>query len=102
MTILGIVSTSLVAYVHECIRSVERTRDYEAKVRSASAYLDKIALWPREDLDRHLGDRPSGSWRLTIQRVQPTLYDVTVLEPTGAIVLVHTVLFREEKKLSHN
>jgi hypothetical protein len=53
---------------------VARARDADVEMRRASAFLDVVALWPREDLDRHFGDHEQGQWRLRVQRVAPELY----------------------------
>jgi len=97
MTVFGIAATSLVSFVHESVRAVERTHEMERSLRDASAFMDKITLWSRADLDRHLGNRPSGAWRLTIQRPRPSLYEVTLFDSTGTRVLLHTVQFRAEE-----
>ncbi|HEY0777701.1 MAG TPA: hypothetical protein VGD56_07015 [Gemmatirosa sp.] len=79
---LLIVATSVtagVALAAAATRAVDRVRERDAAVRRASAFLDAVALWPRTDLDRHLGDRPEGAWTLRVDRPAPTLYRVTLL-----------------------
>ena len=95
---LLVVATSLAA---EATRAVDRGRARDAAVRRASAFLDAVALWPRADLDRHLGDRPEGAWTLRIDRPAPTLYVVTLLPadsmqtpPDGVPPLLVTWLYR--------
>lgn len=69
-------------------------------MRRASAFLDAVVLWPREDLDRHLGERPEGPWVLRVDRPAPTLYAVTLLAgpddstATAGTLLLATSLFR--------
>lgn len=77
--------------------AARRAREADARVRRASAFLEAVALWPREDLDRRLGDRTQGPWRLRIERPRPTLYLVTLADsaPPRATVLT-TALYRPE------
>ncbi len=79
---LVIIATAVVGaatLAAEAGRATARVRARDVALRRASAFLDAVALWPREDLDRHLGERGEGPWRLRIGRPVPTLYDVTLL-----------------------
>ena len=96
LTILAIAGAAVVALATDSARAVERARDADAAMARASALLDAVALWPREDLDRHLGNRIEGQWRIVVDRATPTLYGVTLADSTGTRVLLHTVLFRAE------
>src|SRR4051812_27860933 len=72
-TILAIAGAAVVALASDSARAVDRARAADAATRRASALLDAVALWPREDLDRHLGAREEGAWRLIVHRPAPTL-----------------------------
>lgn len=96
MTILAIAGAAVVALATDSARAVDRVRAADVATAHASAFLDAIALWPREDLDRHLGIRDEGDWRLIVDRPMPTLYAVTLADSAGAHVLLHTVLYRGE------
>lgn len=80
----------------EAIRAVSRAHAAEVEIRGANRLLIAVSLWPREDLDRHLGDTPQGPWRLRVDRVQPDLYEVTLADTATGRVLLGTALFREE------
>ncbi|GJG89830.1 hypothetical protein tb265_50110 [Gemmatimonadetes bacterium T265] len=79
LVILATAVVGAAALAADASRAVGRVRARDVAVRRASAFLDAVALWPREDLDRHLGERAEGPWRLRIGRPTPTLYDVTLL-----------------------
>jgi hypothetical protein len=83
LTILTIAALSSGALASECARAVSRAREADARTRAASAFLTAVSLWTRKDLDRRLGDRPQGPWRLHIERPAPSLY-VVVLSDTGS------------------
>lgn len=80
----------------EAIRDVGRAHAAEVEIRRAHRLLVAVSLWPREDLDRHLGDTPQGPWRLRVDRVQPDLYEVMLTDTVTGRVLLGTALFREE------
>lgn len=97
LTILTIAGAAVVALATDSARAVERARAADAATARASAFLDAVALWPREDLDRHLGARDEGTWRMIVDRPTPTLYAVILADSAGAHVLLHTVLYRAEE-----
>jgi type II secretory pathway component PulJ len=96
LTILTVAALASVAMVRQAIDSAQRAQETERDVRKASAFMEAIALWPRADLDRHLGDRPEGSWRLTIERPVRTIYLVALTDSSSHRELLHTALFRPE------
>jgi type II secretory pathway pseudopilin PulG len=96
MTILVIAALSTVAWVSQAADAVARTSAAAAEVDQASDYLDRIALWTREDLDRHLGPRREGVWTVTVERGTPTLYAVTIRDGSDARAILHTTLYRPE------
>ena len=96
MTILAVVAAAVVALAADSARTIDRAAAADAATARASAFLDAVALWPREDLDRHLGTRDEGPWRLTVGRPVPTLYTVALTDSTDRRVILATVLFRAE------
>lgn len=68
--------------------------DTEATVLRADQFMASISLWPREDLDRHLGMHRRGEWMLNIQRSVPTNYDVSILDSTASYEWIRTSLYR--------
>lgn len=95
--ILSIAGVTAVVMVTEAARSVERARAADAEMRAASAFLDAVALWTPEDLDRRLGVRRQGPWRLYLERPLPALYTVVLADTAGGRVLLRTSLFRPEE-----
>lgn len=96
MTILVIAALSTVAWVSQAVDSVVRAGAAAAAADSASDYLDRIALWPREDLDRHLGPRQEGVWSVTVERTTSVLYTVTMRDSTDSHTILRTTLYRPE------
>jgi type II secretory pathway pseudopilin PulG len=96
LTILTVGMLATVGLMRQAIDSAERAERAEADVRRASAFMDAIALWPRADLDRHLGNRAEGPWRLEIDRPEPTLYLVALTDSLSDHELLRTALYRPE------
>jgi hypothetical protein len=94
LTLLTIAALATVAVVRQGVESVRRATAAESEIRRASAFMDAIALWPRADLDRHLGDRPEGPWRLAIDRPIPTLYRVVLTDSSTRRELIRSALYR--------
>ena len=96
LTILATAAASVVGFANDAAHTVRHARETESEIRRASALLDAVALWPREDLDRHLGERSEGPWRLHITRVTTTLYSVVLTDSMSARELLRTALYRPE------
>lgn len=101
LTILSVAGAALAVLASESAAAVRRAREASLETQRASAFLDAVALWPRADLDRHLGDRVEGPWRLRIDRPLPTLYTVTLADSGTRAVLLRTALFRPEAPDAH-
>jgi hypothetical protein len=94
LTILGTAGMALVAQLRQSLDVVQRVERSERELVEASAMLDAIALWPRDDLDRHLGSRRNGPWRLEVLRPSEDLYEIRVRDSTDTSTLVATTLYR--------
>jgi len=96
LTIVTIAALGCVAMVRQGVETARQARESETELRRANAFMEAVALWPRADLDRHLGRRLEGSWRLAIDRPIPTLYLVALTDSSSRRELLRTALFRPE------
>jgi type II secretory pathway pseudopilin PulG len=96
LTILSVAGVTLLVMQAESTRAVQRAHAAEQEVVTASAFLHAVALWTREDLDRHLGDRPQDPWRMYTERVQPELYRVVLSDTVRGSIVLQTELFRRQ------
>lgn len=96
LAILGVAGAALMGLATESWRAVRTAREADTSLREASAFFDAVALWPREDLDRHLGDRAQGPWRMRVDRPTSALYVVTLADSTSGLTILETSLFRPE------
>ena len=92
LAILGLAGMAASSIVVQSYDSVRRAQAREAAVRAASSFMEAVALWSAADLDRRLGERDQGPWRLRIQRSGAGLYDVRLSD--SSTVLITTRLFR--------
>jgi hypothetical protein len=96
LVILAVAGTSAVTLVSQSADAVRRARVADVEMREANAFFHAVALWTRDDLDRRLGEREQGRWKLIIQRPTPTLYEVVLTDSAVAHEILRTTLFRPE------
>jgi len=97
LTILAMSATTMAALAAASVTAVGRAEAADHAAAQADGLLEAVALWPRADLDRHLGDRAEGPWDMRIDRPSRALYTVTLCDSAGRAVL-HTSLFRPEDR----
>lgn len=78
-------------------RAVSAVRARELRLESADELMRVATLWPRADLDRHLGDRHEGPFILTIQLVTAGVYQISIRDSSsmGASPLLVSSTYRE-------
>ena len=96
LAILATAATAVLGVAAQSWHAVQSARDADRSLGDASAFLDAVALWPREDLERHLGDRAQHPWRMRVDRPLPTLYVVALTDSSGGDTLLVTSLYRAE------
>ena len=96
LLILTTAGAAAVTMVAEGARDIQRVRSAESGMRAASAFFDAVSLWSRDDLDRHLGNRPQGDWIMRVDRPDPELYVVSLTDSATKVELLRTSLFRPE------
>jgi type II secretory pathway pseudopilin PulG len=96
LVIMASAGAAIAALAVESSQAVQRTRSTEAELRRADAFFAMVALWPREDLDRHLGEHQQGPWRLRVERPSVTVYAITLTDSLGPRPLLRTALYRPE------
>ena len=94
LAVFGSAGTAALVLVRDSARAVEHAREAERALRDADAFMTAVSLWTRDDLDRRLGDRPQGAWRLTILRPDPALYELVLRDTLSNAVLLATALHR--------
>jgi len=95
LTVLAFAGVGAVSLASQSARAIADARRADVDARAAAAFLEKVSLWPREDLDRHLGVTAQGAWRLRTARPSSVLYRVTLTDSLGR-ELLHTTLYRPD------
>ena len=96
LAILGVAGVAMLTLARDTSRALVRALADDAEVRRASALLDAVTLWSREDLDRHLGTRQQGPWRMHVNRDESSLYYIALRDSIDRHELLHTTLYRPE------
>lgn len=94
VTILAIAGTALVITASQTAESLRTARERDREMLAASAFLDAVVLWPRADLDRRLGERTQGPWRMYLSRTSRTLYTVTLTDTVTGAALLRTEIYK--------
>lgn len=93
LAVLGFGGITVLGASRGVADAADRAIETERLIRDADRYMTAISLWPRDDLDRHLGAHRRGKWILDIARPTETLYTVRLLSEAGGEIL-GTTLFR--------
>ncbi len=94
MTIFAIASTTTLVRAAQARYVVVLAHASEDRLGAASAFLDHVVLWSREDFDRHLGAHPQGKWLLDVEHPEPALYTIALLDGSSHEQLLDTVVYR--------
>ena len=94
LVILGVVSTVLLAATASAYRVVVVARETESTLRAASRLLDAATLWSRAELDQRLGDRVQGPMVMRIDRITPTVYQLSLRDSANSQELLRTAVYR--------
>ena len=97
LMILGVASLSLIDLVSAGTRAVVTARSRERELADEERLLVAYTLLARPDLDRRIGAREVGPYRVTVQRPEATLYRIG-LSRTEAVDVedLATVVYRGE------
>jgi hypothetical protein len=98
LVILAVAGTAAVTMVSQSADAVRRAGEAEVESRAADDFFQAVSMWTRDDLDRRLGERPQGPWRLRIQRPAPTLYEVVLVDSAATREILRTSLYRPEPR----
>jgi type II secretory pathway pseudopilin PulG len=97
LALLGGVGSALVAALAAGVRAQIETAQRELAIKTADRLLTATSLLSRSDLDRRLGRHPVGGMTIEVQRPEPALYRLAILDSlqSDREALV-TVVYRPE------
>lgn len=96
LTLLALVGGGVLGLTIQAATTARQVERAEAAMRRANAFFASAALWPREDLDRHLGDRREGEWILTVRHSSPLLYELRLTDSLTGRPVLATRVYRPE------
>ena len=97
LAVLGVAGIALLRLIDQAAHAVVQAERADDAVARASSFLDAVTLWSRGDLDRHLGVRVQGSWRMQLLR-DGDLYRVAILDSASRRAIVVTTLYRRGRQ----
>lgn len=96
LALIGTVALSTLALSASDTDAVKRLLVRSDEISEASRFLELVALWTRDDLDRRLGTRPQGPYRLRILRPMRTVYTLELLDSKTERLMLATAVYRPE------
>lgn len=93
MTILAVGCVMVLGATNEIVSNAIHVAGVEAEVMRADQFMGAVSIWPRSELDRHLGAHRRGEWVLEIQRPDPSLYEVTIMDSISSRAWLRTTLY---------
>ncbi len=93
IAILAMAGTAVLALGHDALSNLHHSMERDREFEQASAFLDAVTLWNRQELDLRMGARRQGRWILTIHRETPHLYEITLADSMRSSLL-RTSLYR--------
>lgn len=96
LVLLATAGTALVTFVGQTSHTLRRLRDEERLTRLASAELDRLILWDRAAIMRHVGRSAAGAWVLTVRQSTPELFDVSIARSDTSAILLRTSIYRPD------
>lgn len=101
LSILGTAILAAMRVVGSAEDALLRAHESESEIARASAFLDAVSIWTQADLDRHLGVRVQGAWRMAVAQ-RDGLYYVALFDSTGSRLVLETQFhFRSARQASH-
>ena len=93
LAILGTAGIAIMGMAHQAFVAASRAIQLDRETRAASAFLEAVTIWTRDELDQRLGRRPQGVWWLRIDRTSESVYAITLTDSANR-ALLRTALYR--------
>jgi type II secretory pathway pseudopilin PulG len=94
LVIFATAAATLLSLAVQGSAAVQHAWESERAMAAADEFLAKVSLWPRDELDLHLGDRAEGPWILSVVRGESGLYVVTLRDSATKSARLSTALHR--------
>ncbi len=90
LTIAGIAWITLASQTARTLRSVRET---ERATLAAASTMEWVAIRTAPELDGMIGERRDGDFNVTIVRLIPALYDVTISDTLTDAPMLHSSIY---------
>ena len=92
--VVGVAGLSLMSLASACVERVRRATIADRESAVASALLEAVSLWSRDELEQRLGRRSQGPFVLDVQPTTSQLFTIVVSDSTEGQRLLATQLYR--------
>jgi Tfp pilus assembly protein PilV len=96
LVLLAIAGTALVTLLGQTAHSIESLRATEHQTQSAGLELGALAVLSKSDFSAHIGTTRRHGWVLSIGRLTPDLFDVSIAASDTGLTLLRTTLYRPD------
>lgn len=103
LTLLAVAGLAGASLAIETTRAATRAAELDRETSHVARFLAAASTWSARELELHVGERIEGAWRVSVLRLAPALYRISVRrnDATGAEVLT-TVVFQREVNDEHS
>jgi hypothetical protein len=93
IAVLAITGSAWITLLAQTNHSIRELRAREAQVRTASAGLRRITLWPRMELEARVGSSRLSAFTLSVSPIAPSLYTVALADSSTGVVILRTTVY---------
>jgi Tfp pilus assembly protein PilV len=91
--LLAIAGIAWVTLAGQTARSLRDVRTTERTTLAAASTMEWVAIRTAPELDGMIGERRAGDFNVTIVRLIPALYDVTISDTLTGAPLLHSSVY---------
>lgn len=96
LAVLGLSGTALITLLGQTAHSVRHVRDTERQVRRASDELGRFTTYDRPALAAMIGRSIRRGWIISVEQVNPDLFDVSIADTANGARLLATTIYRPD------
>ena len=91
--LLAIAGIAWITLAGQTARSLRDVRTAERATLAAASTMEWVAIRTAPELDGMIGERQEGEFNVTIVRLIPALYDVTISDTLTGAALLHSSIY---------
>jgi Tfp pilus assembly protein PilV len=93
LSLLAIAGIASITFAGQAAHSLRRVRTSEQATFAAASAMERVAIRSAVDLDATTGRRRDGAYDITIARLLPELYDISISDTLTGATLLHSSVY---------